>query len=220
MGRNRRLSTQLLLLHLAVVVPTLLLGTTAWAYFTHLRLLDQYGERALAVADSVAAMPTVVTALASDDPSATLQPLAESVREATGMLFVVIADVDGIRFAHPDPARLGERVSTDPTAALAGERVVEVDTGTLGRSVRGKSPIWDGGEVIGLVSVGVLTETVTASFVANHVPALALFVAPALALAVSGSLLLALTYVPMLSSFLLRSGEKVAGAPPLAPNPL
>jgi len=47
-------------------------------------------SRVLAVAHSVAAAPTVVDALAGPQPSAVLQPYAESVRRKAGTDFVVI----------------------------------------------------------------------------------------------------------------------------------
>ncbi|WP_052668777.1 ATP-binding protein [Nitriliruptor alkaliphilus] len=190
MGRHLRLSTQTLLLQFGVVVLALLVGTAAWTSLSRAALQEQYGERALAIADSVAALPTVAEALADGDPGGTLQPLGEAVREAAAMSFVVITDREGRRYSHPDPSRLGERVSTDPGAALDGERVIEVDTGTLGRSVRGKVPIVQDDEIVGMVSVGVLMEHVMDDFLGNVVPAALLFLLPAMALGVVGSLLL------------------------------
>lgn len=191
MGRHLRLSTQTLLLQLGIVALTLLVVLAAWFFTSRAELVEQYGERALAIADAVAALPSVAESLDEPDPTATLQPLGEAVRTASGMSFVVITDRDGVRMSHPDPAELGQRVSTDPSAPLAGQRTIEVDTGTLGRSVRGKSPILGAdGDVIGIVSVGVLQAQVTAQFV-EGLPTAVLFVVPALALGIAGSLLLA-----------------------------
>ncbi len=53
-----------------------------------------------------------------------LQRIADEARLRTGALFVVITDDQGIRLAHPDRARLGEMVSTDPSRVLAGSEVV------------------------------------------------------------------------------------------------
>jgi two-component system, CitB family, sensor kinase len=106
------------------------------------------------------------------------------------MSFVVITDDAGIRQSHPDPERIGERVSTDPDLPLAGERVIEVDTGTLGTSVRGKAPVTSGDEIVGMVSVGVLQDEVLADFLVDRMPTALLFLVPALALGVGGSLLL------------------------------
>lgn len=54
----------------------------------------------------------------------------------------MIADDHGIRLAHPDPALLGQQVSTDYTRVLAGDEVVTWERGTLGVSARAKVPIY------------------------------------------------------------------------------
>src|SRR5699024_4994687 len=70
---------------------------------------------------------------------------------------------EGIRYSHPDPDRLGEKmVGGDNDRALnKGESYISKSTGSLGRSIRGKVPIYDNhNNVIGLVSVGFLNNDV------------------------------------------------------------
>ena len=79
------------------------------------------------------------------------------MRERTEALFVVITDDNGIRLAHPTATEIGKRVSTPADRALAGfDEVSAVQSGTLGLSVRSKTPIWtpDHRRVVGEVSVG------------------------------------------------------------------
>jgi two-component system CitB family sensor kinase len=77
------------------------------------------------------------------------------------VLFVVVADDHGIRYAHPDPARIGQRVSTEPEA-LSGHDVVTFERGTLGLSARGKVPLYAAdGRVAGQVSVGIAAGEVS-----------------------------------------------------------
>src|SRR5260370_8699862 len=90
------------------------------------------------------------------DPSKSIQPIAEAIRRSVGADFVVVANKDGIRYSHPNPENIGKRVSTDPSAALAGGVYVGYQEGTLGRSVRAKVPIVTSDGVIGTVSVGFL----------------------------------------------------------------
>ena len=59
--------------------------------------------------------------------------------DRTGALFVVIADSDGIRLAHPTSSRIGQMVSTPFEEVLAGNEVVDWQTGTLGESARAKA---------------------------------------------------------------------------------
>lgn len=171
-----RLRTQVLLLQVAVVFFALGLAFAVLAVVGDRRLSSEYGQRALAIAGTVAAMPEVrarVTEYAQGTltPSARLtdelsdgrlQHIATAVQERSDALFVVITDEHGIRLAHPAQERLGYPVSTDPSAALAGRDVVVEETGTLGDSVRAKVPVRQPGSenVVGEVSVGVSTSAV------------------------------------------------------------
>ena len=95
----------------------------------------------LAIARPSPRCPRCATPSTTPTRSPVLQPLAESVRAASGLTFVVVADRDQVRLAHPDPALIGQRLSTDAADALSGRRVVTTERGTLGRSVRAKVPV-------------------------------------------------------------------------------
>lgn len=187
----RRLFAQTLVLQLGMIALVLLVAGFMFARQTQATLEEQYGLRSLAVAESVAAMPIVRENVADPNSAGVLGPLAEAVRSATGVSFVVIADKDGIRRSHPNPERIGQKVSTDPSRALAGISGVYVQTGTLGPSVRGKVPIYDeNGEVVGLVSVGILSVTVAEAF-RSELPAVLLGTGIAMLLGALGAWVLA-----------------------------
>lgn len=162
-----RLRTQVLLLQLVVIAVSLGVGFGAVISGADDRVREEYGQRALAIAETVAVDPDVVAGVgshqgtslpATDLVDGPVQRQAEAVRRATSALFIVIANADGVRLAHPDPVELGKHVSTDADRVLSGETDLTTDRGTLGESVRGKVPIRGaGGQVIGLVSVGVST---------------------------------------------------------------
>ncbi len=187
----RRLFTQTLALQLAITAIVLATAGFAFALNTQARNTDQHGQRALAVAESVAAMPIVRDNVHDPASGDLLQPVAEQIRLATNVSFVVIADVTGIRRSHPNPERIGHRVSTDPSVALSGVSDVYTQTGTLGPSVRGKVPIYNrSGEVVGLVSVGILTGTIAEAF-RSELPAVLLGSALAMLLGALGAWILA-----------------------------
>lgn len=124
---------------------------------------EQIGLRALSVAKSVAVAPELIAAFDAPDPSALIQPFAEAVRQQTGATFVVVGNRDSIRYSHPLPERIGQRmVGDDNERALDfGESYVSRATGSLGPSIRGKVPVRDAaGSVIGIVSVGFLSEEI------------------------------------------------------------
>jgi two-component system CitB family sensor kinase len=142
-----------LLLSLVIV-----LCTAAAVVVLRRDLTQQFEQRALAIARSVAQRPGLVEAVTTTapDPDGAIERQAEAVRRATGALYVVVTDDHGIRYSHPTRSRIGQRVSTSPAEALAGHDVVTVERGTLGRSARGKVPLRDAsGSVVGEVSVGI-----------------------------------------------------------------
>jgi two-component system CitB family sensor kinase len=185
------LASRILAFQLAIILGALLVGAIVSIVVERQRLDARYEQRALTVAQSVAGMPSVRDALRDSDPSRTLQPLAEGMRRAAGAAFVVIAGADGIRYSHPNPALIGKPIDEDPSAILAGHTFVGIQQGTLGRSVRGKAPVFDStGQVVGIVSVGFLVEQVSGQLAAD-LPLLAVYLLVAVALGIVGSLLLA-----------------------------
>ena len=188
--RPLSVSSQLLLLQVAVVAATVVIGAFASYALVSAQIDEQYKQRALAIAYAVAATPDIVEAMDDPDPSRTIQPIAEAIRRSVGADFVVVADKDGIRFSHPNPENIGKRVSTDPSTALAGDVYVGYQDGTLGRSLRAKVPILSNGEVIGIVSVGFL-EAQLAEKLGQALPIMSLTILLALALGIGGSLILA-----------------------------
>lgn len=180
-----RFSTQTLLLQLGVVLLVVLLSGAVHAWLTFERLGREAENQALTLARTVASDPSVranvqaISRRPGTPPPAELKagPLmavAEGARASTGALFVVITDETGLRLAHPDADRLGERVSTDPSEALAGREVTTRNTGTLGPSAGAKVPVFAPGSgsrtVVGEVSVGYSTESIGQSLARDIVP--------------------------------------------------
>jgi two-component system CitB family sensor kinase len=103
----------------------------------------------------------------TDNPTESLQPIAESVRMTTGAEYVVIGNMSGIRYAHPVPERIGQKMVGDDNerALLDGEAYISEATGTLGAALRGKAPIRnEQGDIIGVISVGFLKENISSIF--------------------------------------------------------
>jgi len=166
--RVLRLSTQIVLLQLALIVLTVGTGVGVSLFHAKQTLNADGASDSLAIAHSVARMPAIVDAFSSKDPAATIDPIVEPIRRLTGASFIVVANRAGIRFSHPNPALIGKSLLHDPgenpAPVLSGRTYVGVQTGSLGRSVRAKVPIYAPGarRVIGLVSVGLLERTLSA----------------------------------------------------------
>ena len=160
------LRNQLLLLQALIVCTVVLATGIVAASLSERQVRDAYLDRMIGVAQSVAGLPAIRDAFDDDDPAAVIQPIAEVIREASNVTYVVVTDARGIRYSHPDVDRIGERVSTDPSVPLSGEMYVGTQTGTLGESWRAKVPVrLDDGTVVGTVSVGILESSLRADFV-------------------------------------------------------
>ena len=186
---SRRLSTQILVLQLAIIA-IIVSGSFALSFLRARHNLDQQAaQESLAIARSVASTPEIANAFAAPHPARIIDPIAERIRRATGAAFIVIANRQGIRYSHPDPTEIGKSLLHDPgepvTAVLAGQTQVAVQTGSLGRSMRAKVPLRNAqGTIIGLVSVGVLEKAVGEELV-DELPSIAI---PSLLVLVLGTL--------------------------------
>src|ERR1700694_1367688 len=188
--RRLPLAYQILVFQVAIILLSALMGAAAAVWQASRELDHQYEQRSLAIAESVASNSAIRDALLNGDPNGLIQNTAEQVRLSTGATYVVVTDRAGIRYSHTNPALIGKPVDEDPGTVLAGNTWVGVQRGTLGVSARGKAPIFHGGGVIGMVSVGFL-ETAVFNQLLGELPGFAVTVLLALGLGVAGSMLLA-----------------------------
>lgn len=131
-------------------------------HFISQTIEEQVGKRALNLAQSVAMIPDVKQALLSDTPSTTIQTIVTSIQKDTGAEFIVVGNLQEIRYTHPNTNLIGKKmIGGDNKRALTlGESYISKKEGTLGLSIRGKVPVYSDGEIIGVVSVGFLNENV------------------------------------------------------------
>ncbi|MGG5259861.1 sensor histidine kinase [Phycicoccus avicenniae] len=188
--RGMSVAGQTTLLVVALVFGVIAAGLGAAYVQARRAVTDESSARVLAVAQSVAAEPDVVAAVAAGDPDGVLQPLAEGVRRNTRTDFVVVMSREGIRYSHPNPDQVGKPFVGHVEAARAGGEVLEDYTGTLGPSRRAVVPVRDGGAVVGMVAVGIGKEAVNARL-ADELPPLLVAGAVAGLLAAVGTTLIA-----------------------------
>ncbi|MGI5322946.1 sensor histidine kinase [Actinomadura nitritigenes] len=157
------LARQLLALQAAIVALLVAVGATL-AYLDARRATDERAAHTVtALAESIADAPDVRAAVAAPSPSRILQPYAERIRRDTGVDFITIMSPEGIRYTHPNPARIGGRFVGNTARALAGHELTETYTGTLGPSVRTVVPVFgDGHRVVALVAVGITIRAISA----------------------------------------------------------
>lgn len=163
------LRAQLLVLQVVIVLVLVCTTGLVASALQERQLREAYVDRMTGVAQSVARLPAIHDAFDDADPSATIQPIAEVIREASEVTYVVVTDEHGVRYSHPNPEEIGRPVSTDPSVPLSGQIWTGTQTGTLGTSWRVKVPVYGNAAddaspapVIGTASVGILESELRA----------------------------------------------------------
>ncbi|WP_079526121.1 ATP-binding protein [Halobacillus hunanensis] len=157
------LQTKILVLVLSLAFLIIILLTASFTYLEAKEIEKQKAQLALKISKTISFIPEVSSAIQTDDPAETIQPIAERIRKEIGAEFVVVGSKEGIRYSHPIPERIGEKmVGEDNYRALVeGKYYTSRAVGSLGPSLRGKSPIFNNnGQIIGIVSVGILIKDI------------------------------------------------------------
>lgn len=110
----------------------------------------------------------IALSTAGNDPSgtalaaatATMEPIAAQVRQATGVDLVLVMTADGRLLSHPVPSQIGTVHEGAVRAAAGGPGAVQVQDDELGGTVLAVAPVLDGTRVVGLVGIGFTEQTV------------------------------------------------------------
>ncbi|NQZ91103.1 MAG: sensor histidine kinase [Moritella sp.] len=151
----------LLIMTLSGLIKLLILSIAGFAYLKHWEEQES-GEKALGIAKFLAASPSVVEAIEAKNPEL-IREKVELLRTSINATFIVIGDKNSLRYAHPIANRLGHKMQGEDNdkALKQGLSYISLAEGSLGKSVRGKAPIFSyNGEIIGVVSVGYLVTSI------------------------------------------------------------
>ncbi|MCD9872843.1 ATP-binding protein [Streptomyces guryensis] len=182
-GMPRRVFSQVLLMQVAIAAGVAVLATGLFLAPLSKQLDEEAMRQALAIAETTAQNPQIAEGVLNTPPTRNgpVQKEAERIRRATHAEYIVVLNRHKVRWSHPTASEIGNIVSTSPKEALAGKEVMEIDSGTLGRSARGKVPLRDThGKIIGAVSVGIKYDSVRADLI-GAIPGLLAYAGGALA---------------------------------------
>ncbi|WTS80506.1 SpoIIE family protein phosphatase [Streptomyces sp. NBC_00104] len=185
----RSVAGQIFLLQVALVVLLVAFAVFALVLQSQRHTNAEAKRRSIAVAQTFAHSPGVLSALEAPEPAKVLQPLTEAGRKSAGVDFVVVMDTKGIRYTHPLPDRIGKRFVGEIEPSLAGKVYTESVQGPLGDEVQATVPIRDTrGQVVALVSAGLKVKNVT-SLVDRQIPIILTAGAGALGVATAATVL-------------------------------
>ncbi|MER5228047.1 SpoIIE family protein phosphatase [Streptomyces flaveus] len=186
---GRSVAGQVFVLQVVIVLMLVVAAVVALVLQVRYDSTEEARNRSLAVAETFANAPGLREALRGSDPTAVLQPRAEAARVRSKVDFIVVMNIDGTRYTHPKPDRIGKKFVGTVEPALAGRSITEEIEGTIGPLVQAVVPVKaPDGSVVGLVSAGITTANV-GGVADRQLPILLTAAAAALGLSTAGTAL-------------------------------
>lgn len=160
--KTMRLQTQIILLVCGIVIIVLTVASILVTRNIAEKVWSEQGKLAMAISHIVAASPTTISNLENRGRTSTLQEYIDRIEKASGVQFIVIVDMNGIRVTHPTASLVGEHVvGGDEERSFRGETYFSVSEGTLGLSYRAFVPIFNKDQKqLGTVITGILITSV------------------------------------------------------------
>ncbi|EKJ8218013.1 sensor histidine kinase [Citrobacter sedlakii] len=161
--RPMKLGTTVILMVSAVLFSVLLV--VHLIYFSQISHMtrEALADKALAVARTLADSPEIRQGLMKKPEESGIQAIAEAVRKRNDMLFIVVTDMQSLRYSHPEAQRIGQPFKGDDILlALDGKENVAINRGFLAKALRVFTPIYDEQHrQIGVVAIGLELSRVT-----------------------------------------------------------
>lgn len=161
--RPMKLGTTVILMVSAVLFSVLLV--VHLIYFSQISHMtrDALASKALAVARTLADSPEIRQGLQKKPEESGIQAIAQAVNKSNDFLFIVVTNMQSIRYSHPEAQRIGQPFKGDDILlALQGKENVAINRGFLAKALRVFTPIYDEHHrQIGVVSIGLELSRVT-----------------------------------------------------------
>lgn len=119
---------------------------------------QELGQRLLVTARTVTQLPSIINGLTEQSRRQEINPITERLRIINDVDYIVVMDMNGIRWSHPSSARIGEHSQgEDEHAAFAEHTYLSRAKGEQGAVLRAFVPVMnEEHEQVGVVLVGKL----------------------------------------------------------------
>lgn len=159
-----KLRTKIALLSFSLALLSILVSGVAIVERTTEAARQEIGLRAMAIARTVAELKEIQDNLGQREGWKVIQPIAERIRVATKVEYIVVFDMNRVRYSHPLQDQIGTLFADgDEGPALRHQEYLSQAVGVLGPSVRAFVPIMadQGTRQVGVVAVGILVPTIS-----------------------------------------------------------
>ncbi|MDQ0919117.1 two-component system sensor histidine kinase DctS [Paenibacillus sp. V4I5] len=124
---------------------------------------QELGQRLLVTARTVTQLPSILSGLTEQSRRQEINPITERLRIINDVDYIVVMDMNGIRWSHPSSSRIGElSQGEDEHSAFAEHTYLSRAKGEQGTALRAFVPVMnEQHEQIGVVLVGKLVPGLT-----------------------------------------------------------
>lgn len=157
-----KLRTKMLIWSFILVLSSVTVSGLIMIFNVSSAFEEEIGERAIAIARTISQTDGIENHLGEEGGYEYIQPIAERVRLSTNVDYVVILDMNGIRYSHPSESKIGQYFQGgDEVEAYSEQEYISKAEGDLGYAIRAFVPIMDseGVDQIGVAVVGILSPT-------------------------------------------------------------
>ncbi|MTI56765.1 ATP-binding protein [Geosporobacter ferrireducens] len=141
---------------LTVMVLLAGIGTFSLWYIDN-SIHNVLGKNAMNVAKTVSLIRDIQIHVGQARGEWVIQPLVEEIRRATSAEYIVVMDMQGIRYAHPAFSKIGKIfLGGDEKQAFLGKSYISKGEGSTGPSIKAYAPIFRDGQQVGVVVVSML----------------------------------------------------------------
>jgi two-component system, CitB family, sensor histidine kinase MalK len=168
--REFKLSTIIIFFVCIVVILSLLITDLLISRTINENIRGNLEEKAKIISRTVAHSTIVKKGLLDRERDAEIQDYSKDIQRASDVSFIVVMDMQGIRMSHPNPEQIGKPfIGGDEKKVLSGKESISVSEGTLGKSLRAFSPIFnEKGTQIGAVAVGISLNSIETALDQGH----------------------------------------------------
>ncbi|WP_077597114.1 ATP-binding protein [Oceanobacillus kimchii] len=162
MKKRIKLRTKILILSSILVCSSVLVSGWMMLISISDSFEEEIGERAIAIARTLTQLDDIIINVGQEGGEEYIQPIAERIRLSTNVDYIVILDMNRIRYSHPSETRIGEVFEGgDEIAAYSEHEYTSKALGELGYAIRAFVPIMDeaGTHQVGVAVVGILSPT-------------------------------------------------------------
>ncbi|MGM9927320.1 MAG: DcuS/MalK family sensor histidine kinase [Bacillus sp. (in: firmicutes)] len=161
--KTLKLHTLILLLVFGIILTSILITSIFVSLYVSNQTKENLSEKIRDIARLTAHSQTVIDGLQKDYIDLGLQEYANEMIRQTDVGFIVVLNMDLIRYTHPLETEIGQSFYNreDAQAALKGKEYYSTEEGPLGIGLRFFTPVKnEDGKQIGIVVVGISFDTV------------------------------------------------------------